>query len=514
MQRRSWVVLATTLALSAGALTVLRRPPEAGMRRLQLAHLTPADVDTLELSGARQVVLRRDGAVWRLANHRAADPALIERALKQLAQVRSDAFISADADRLAEFHLAGEQALTVCARGQKRALRTLVLGGNVPPRADGQQQPTFAVQRGPQRYVRANNEVFAVDAEQLDALDRDAESFEERSFWAEQEPEIAAYVVRRGDGTGYALERGAEGWRLGAAPNGVRPESSPRRFDAQQASQLVTRLGQSRALALVDQDPGEDVTKLGAGADVVAWRLTEAAAAAGGVASRTLTLGAPRDEGGVWARLEGRPLPFVLDAGVAEELRRPAVELADLTLMAPFDVDAATELTIEPRPGARLSFRRHGDAWRLERGAKLVQAGVPDPTKLRARMRQLALARALGLAPGRGVPNAPTPASRRGGGRIAVRLADGSTHALQFGGEVGLRGMQARYAQGDADGQTYIASRPLRENLVGKLDELVRRPGATTQAAAAAPAGPQGLDSLPPEVQESIRRQLAGAAGP
>lgn len=514
MQRRSWAVLATTLALSAGAYTVLRRPSEAGMRRLQLAPLTPADVDTLELSGARRVVLRRDGARWRLANGRVADAALLERALGQLAQARSDAFVTADANQLAGFHLAGEQALTVCARAQGRALRTLVLGDTVPPRAGERGLGAFALQRGPQRYVRATDEVFVVDAEQLNALDHDAEGFEERSFWAEQEPEIAAYVVRRGDGTGYALERTDAGWRLGTAPDGLRPQVPPRRFDAQQARDLVARLGQGRALALVDQDPGEAVTKLGAGADAVTWRLTEAAAAARGVATRTLSLGAPRDGGGVWARLAGRPLPFVLDAAVAEGLRRPAAELADLTLMAPFDVDAATELTIEPRPGARLTFVRHKEEWRLARGAKLVKTGVPDPTKLRARMRQLALSRALGLAPERGASKAPGPTAQLGEGRIAVRLADGSRHVLQFGGEAKLRGMQAHYARGDADGQTYIVSRPLRENLVGRLDELIRRPGPTTQASAAAPAGPQGLDSLPPEVQESIRRQLAGAAGP
>lgn len=512
MQRRSLVVLATTAVLGVAAASVLRRPPEAGMRRLAFAELVNHTPDRLELSGARELVLRRDGEVWRTGNGRTADAQVVAQALGRLQRLRSDAFVTDDLGRLGALGLLGEQALTVRASAGGKALATLTLGTPVEPDA-GASGPVAAA-HGPRLHVRVGDEVYAVDYGLRQAFDRGAEGFEERTFWREQEPQVAAFEVRRGDGTGYALTRVEDAWTLGPAPEGVRSDRAPRRFDAQQAAQQVMRLGQARAKDLVDADPGEAVTGLHAGADVVTWRLQDAAAATFGATQRRLTLGSARPEGGVWARLEGRALPFVLDSSVADGLRRPAQAFAELTLMAPFDVAQATRLQIEARPGHRLVLRREGEAWLVERGDGLPRGTVPEPNKVTARMRQFALARALGVAPGAGEAGAPKPTALRGGGRVAVTLKDGSVHALQFGGETQLRGMPVRYARGDADGQAYFVSRPLRDNLLGKLDELGRGKGPTSQAHAGATGGPQGLDSLPPEVQESIRRQLAGAQGP
>lgn len=499
MQRQTSVVLATLAVLAATAAYLWTRPQEAGMRRLDFAALSRTGIDRIELSGEHNVLLRQEGGRWILGSGRAADVHQARHAIDALMRLNTSDFVTDDAERAKALGLDTNAQLRLRAfgGGQLRAELTLAPStGEVGP-------------AGAMGLVARGSEVFAEAQGLYGTFNRSEGELEDRAVVAFGSGDVRSFAVAPDEGPAYTLHREAEGWRPAPA-EGAKDALPALRFDGQQAEALAARLTSARALRLVDADPGAQVTGLAPEGNAwLRWQVAPEGAAA--PTAGGLQLGKAAEGGGVWAKATGRALPFVLDDATANGLRPPLRDLADLTLMARVNFDDVVGLRLQPKPGQTLVFAREDDAWVTRRADGMPKGFAAKAAPLKVRMRQASLARAIGLVPE--AERAKVDKTFKAQKVLQLITADKKAHVLRVGQAATWRGGPAFLARGDADEATYYVSRPLVENLFGKLAELDGGP-ATARAAGARPpvAGPQGLDSLPPEVQESIRKQLAGAA--
>jgi hypothetical protein len=187
---------------------------------------------------------------------------------------------------------------------------------------------------------------------------------------------------------------------------------------------------------------------------------------------------------------------------LAKNLRKSVTDLRDLSLMK-VDVSAAKRLDIV-KDGDRLVFEKDGDAWKIVESTKEVPKDfVLDPAAVVRRVGAIASARAVGTAPG-GVAlkqaGLDKPAQR-----VSVTLGDESVATLAFGKDAKAGETDGAYARGNADGETYVVNTFTRSNVLGGIQTFAKREDGASPLAG---LDPQALSNLPPEVRESLIKQI------
>jgi len=111
MKRGTLIALGAFAILLGLVLATRERQVSVGVRKLELPQVDPAQFTALELTGARNITLRKEGTGWIVLDPSKpgakfkADDGVVSGALSALGEVKNPDFITDRAERLAEYEL-------------------------------------------------------------------------------------------------------------------------------------------------------------------------------------------------------------------------------------------------------------------------------------------------------------------------------------------------------------------------------------------------------------------------
>jgi hypothetical protein len=483
MKRSTLVVLVLFAALLAAVLLLRGKPVERGTVRLSLAALDTESVDHLLVAeGEKKVELKREGRAWKLAGDGAlADSESVERALDGLKSVDTSEVVSTAADRHASFGVDGGKGLAVTASAGSKKVADLVLGnpgdGGAFVRAAGK-DAVFMTGK-PLRHL------FPSDPKRWARL---------RPFETKLEDARKVEVALAGQNA-WAIVPGdsEEVWKLAdpsLLPSGFR-------FDGKAAKALANTLVTLRAKEVVASPP--PAAQLGLEGDHDRLVLTTDSGPV------TLHLGAATPGGDVYARVDGWDAVLALRAFQASNLRKRLADLRDLGLMA-FDPALATSLRISAGSQELRFLRDQAGTWGVDPAGPQPPADLQfDPETVQRTVSSLQTLRATALAEGTAPAQTGLDAPAV---TVAVGLADGSTAALELGkGFVDADKRNLVYARGNADKAVY----GLGEGYLSRFTRGWEAFKNVPPPPGGNPFGnldPETIKKLPPEVRESLEKQM------
>lgn len=525
MKRTTLVAVAAFFVLLVAAVWVTSQSSERGIARFALE--VPKDrVDRLVFAGKNPAELKKDGAVWKLANGRLADAAAVSRLVDALTTLRSSDQLTADSARFAEYELDGEKGTKVTAYAGSSKVADLTVGkavaGGVAMLVDGK--------------------VFKVGSTSSGIFVKPAGGWIEHRLFDDKLDDATRLDVKLAGAPPWALVKNNGAWVV-EDPKALPPGF---RYDPEAARSLVSSLATLRARDFEDKDPGAEATGLGDGADLLTITFTpapptskdEAApvkAAAGtegkpadaakadatkpavAVAAaepkkdapppvtRTLRLGKPKgDAKDAYARIDGRDDVFTVFEANARALRKTPVDLRDLKLMA-FEPPRAQKLTVSDSK-VSLAFAKKDGSWQLVSSSEPKPAGFElDPSAVERKVTAVAQARAVRIADAkeRAQTGLEAPTAR-----VTVTLEGGATATLLFGKETKDGQGEVVFARGSVDGEPYLVSKWIKQNLTSGLASFKKSEG-WNGGGGMPNIDPNALSSLPPDVRESLMKQLA-----
>jgi len=472
MNKSTWIALLVFAGLAAAAVVSLREKPERGITRISFAAVDPARVDRLVVKGTEEVEIKREGGEWKIDGKR-ADGEAVERLLGVVAAVNSSEFETSDAERFAAMEVDDAKGAAVQLYEGGRKVADFVVGGAGPAGS----------------HLRVGDSVYAVRGLYRATFARDRAAWVEKRLFFDPVDAVTRVEVALAGAAPYALVKDGSAWKL-EDPAAL----GTQRFDANAAATLARSLVSARAGDVLDADPG---AAAGLTATADALRFTTQAGE-----TRTLTLGAALDDGSVYARSSAREPVVTLRKSVAEGLRKPLRELRDLSLMT-VDIGAAQKLEVAGASGD-VVFEKGGDGWALASASESPgNEFVLDEAAVRRRLSTLANLKAVAEAAGDtpGVAQLDTSSDF-----IAVTLQDGSAAKLHFGEESKWQDQDVVLARGNAEPGVFLVRKAVRDQLLGGLETFRRR--AEDDANLLDKLDPQALQNLPPEVRDSLLKQL------
>ena len=342
MQRSTLIAVTVFGILVVAAGWVMTRKPERGIQRINFAGLQASLIDRIVVTGAHPVELKKDGAVWRLANGREADNDAVQALLNTALRVTSSDVLAQDANHSLDYDVDDAKGEHVQLFSVGTEMANFVVGKSMTGGA----------------AVRAGDLVFRVANLAPTAFAHSPADWMQRRMFTERLEDLKRVNIQLAGAPAYTLVRNEKSWELAENENAdlvPDPNAMPDfRFDPGAAQALAAAVVGLRASEILDADPGLEVTKLGPGADVFTFFMNDkalAAQAGSKEVSRTLRLGASREDKGLYAQVEGRKEVVLLPAYAAAALRKQRTDLRDLTIMLPFDVNQVQALTLNTGSG-------------------------------------------------------------------------------------------------------------------------------------------------------------------
>lgn len=461
--------------LLVAVVATIQEKPERGISRLSIGDVAPDAITRVVASGGRTYELSRTDGGWALADGRPASSAAAERLANAIAKIESSTVVTRSPERFEELEVDEEGGTTIRVYDGNGEVAAFTVGKAARGGAN----------------VRVGDEVYLVRGVYESTFRRAADDWTEKSVFTASPDDLREIQVALGDGTTYTLVEQDGTWAL--AEDAVLPEGF--RFDGDQARGFGRSLVSLRAARVLAEDPGNAVTGLGEGADVVTARVADVDS------PLEIRLGNEAPEGGVYARASGLEHVVTVPPHVAATLRKAPTDFRDLRVMA-IVPDEVVRLRIE-EGDRRLVFSREtaADEWGLEESTEETPDGFElDPTKVTSRVAALAYARAGGVADpdvASAFEEAPTS--------LTVETAAGDRAVLVFGGDATLDGQPAHLARGNADDEVYVVPSYLKANLTGGLETFRR----TAPPAGRPNLDPAALQQLPPEVRAQLLQQMA-----
>ncbi len=475
MNRSTLLVLGVFVALMVAAVALVTRSPERGITRISFADLDTKKVDRLEIGGKNAVNLVKKDDGWYIEGGRRADGDAVQRLLDALGKVKSSDLVTRDSSRFADFEVDDEKGTAVTAFAGKAKLAHLVVGKSASGGA----------------HVRVDEGVFRVGGIYPAVFSRAPGAWVDKKLFTEKNEAATRLDVRLAGTAPYALVKKDGSWAF------ENPDVVPKgfRFDANAAKGLVDAVAGVRVKEYEKSDPGAEKTGLNDAADV--WVLTFSGEGNSSV-SYTLRVGNKKEGGSdLWAKVDSRDDVFTLPEFTVKSLKRSATDLRDLKMMS-FDVSKAERLSVSDG-AVGLTFEKKDGSWSLVKSSEPKPNGFElDPSAVERRLSAVADARGLSLA---------TPGNdglARPSAKVSVTLTGGKVVTLSFGKETKSGGRDVIYARGNADDATYFLAKWSRQSLTGGIKSFEKHAG---------PPGlgnidPQALSSLPPDVRESLMKQL------
>jgi hypothetical protein len=483
--KRGTLIALGAFAVLLGLVLATREPRvSVGVRRLELPRLDKAQVTALELSGARNVTLRKEGEGWTVvdpakpdAKH-VADESLVTGAIEALGEVKNPAHVTDRSEKLAEYELDDAKGLKLKVVHGGGAPVELVLGKDA---------------RNGGVYLRkaGSNDVFAFQGRLGWSVRKDVKDWRKRQLVSAKVEDVSQLTVRSKDGESVMVKAGtgAGQWSLAegtAAPAGFR-------FSALAAQQLAQQLVSLHAQDFLEGDAAADAaTGLGEAHDTVEAQLKDG--------KKVVVHLGKEASGAVAARLDGDAQVYGLPQYSAAQLRKRLADFRDLGLFA-FEAPKVTKLKVQA-DGKTVVVAKENGAWKVTEPKKLPEGFEFEPAQVDGQLGWLSSLRATRLVEG-----AVTDAQAGLGSPAAlveVTVEGGAVHTLRLGKATPTAG--ERYARSSLDALTYAVSDSVRSTLAQGVDLFKRRPPPNF-------AGLQGLESLPPEVRQQFEARLRAAQG-
>jgi len=525
MKKSTLISLAVFGLLLAMAVFVTTRKPERGMTRLSFADVKVDGADRITITGKNPVELVKRDGVWRLANGKLADAGAVTRLLESVPKMKSNDLLSADASKLTELELDAEKGSAVTVFAGKQKLAGFTVGKSVP---GGLALSTDAG-------------VFKVAGVAAMNYSKPAATWLEHKLFADKQDDVTRLEVRLAGERPYALVKKDNAW----APEDSKALPPGFRFDADAARSLVAGVVNARVKDFEETDPGAPKTGLSDKSDVIsfvvapaapaptddAMKVDVAAAPAPGAeaakadavaapapraeaakadavvapapVTRTLRLGAvkPGDAKDVYARIDGKDELFTLADYTVKSLRKALVDLRDLKLMS-FERATVEKLNIVDGK-VNLAFEKKNNVWSLVKSAEPKPADFElDPSAVERRLSGIASARGTKVVVGntRGDPGLAAAKAK-----VTVTQKGGATVTLAFGNTTKDDDREVSFAKGNADGAVYFVPKWTRDNLLGGLATFKTQ---ATQGGGFEGIDPKALSNLPPDVRESLMKQI------
>lgn len=473
MKRSTQIALVVFVVLLIGVVWNAQRKPERGMEGFSFAEIPVDAVDTLVFSGKHDVTLKKVDDQWTL-NGRRVDMQPLDRLLASLPKVASRDLLTSDAGRFAEFEVDDDQGIRLVASAGGTTLAEFVVGKNMQQRT----------------VVRVGGDAFWVRGIYRSNFDRAPGDWYDRTVMPAQAKETQQVRVELRDQPPFTLVKQNDAWAL-EDPSVLPPDF---RFDATMANTFVTTLTNLRANRILEETPPAETTGLSGSVDRFLIQVPS------GETPRTFELRVGKQEGTeLYAMVDGKD-PFTVFEGTVKNLRKQPGDFRDLTLMR---LDRAQVQTLRAQAGSRfVELQNKEGTWQVAAASPPAPEGFTlDPGAAQRWLSQLVSARAMkpafGVTPQAAGLNTPTA-------KVTATLQDGSKVTLNFGKPYKDEGREMVYARGNTDTRVYLAAQWTRTSLVPELDQLKRQekpPGLAN-------IDPESLKNLPPEVRESVMKQL------
>jgi len=472
MSKSTLIAAVVFAALLAAAFVTLREKPERGITHLSFTEIAPADVTRVVGHGKNEFELERTEDGWKLADGRPVQSAAADRLAEAIPRIDSSTVVTQNPDRFAELEVDDDAGTTIVVYGGDRQLAEFTVGKDAGRGAN----------------IRVDDAVYITPGVYQSLFRRDPAAWIEKKLFTLKPDGVRRVDVALGNGTSYALVKEEEGWAL--EDRSVLPPGF--RFDSSQARNLVRSLASLHAGDVLAEDPGTETTGLDADVDVFTLADDEQE-------PHTLTLGRESD-GDVYARATGWEQVVKIPTSRAQGLRRAPASFRDLSLMK-IEPSEITRLEIRSDDQDLVFERTSAEAdWQIAASPEEELDGFElDPNKVSARLFALGAARALDVAGPDAEADFASPTTV-----LTVTTGDGETASLLFAGGTSQGGKASVLARGNADGETYVVTEPLRADLAGGLDTFRK-----TAAPPGRPAfDPASLQNLPPEVRARLLQQM------
>lgn len=456
MMRRSFVLLIALCVAGGLGVAWLRSFSDGAESEIvqTIARARFASIDAIDISGPFPVQLACRDSVWRVGSGRPADKERVQELLQAIASVGTTQ----------EVALPAQKTLVMAQQDLKTQVQVF---------CDGRMLANFflGAEAGLGTFLAEDARLYRVPTLFAEAFRHPSNEWTDRTIFQDEVQDVAALNVALAESEPYALTHDKEKWSLlsGSTPRGYR-------FDSMLAARMADALLGLTAENLLDIDPGNEVTGLGAGADTLTYTFTEQAARRTQKMGRSLRLGKKRDDGQVYAQVEGASDVFTLQSYVVAGFRKSLSGLRDTTLLAPFkpedvlclslrDGTRRVQIARTEKGFVRRSYGRRGRETPLDKG------------RVAARLRILSSLR--GVLPAKFARYARRSIGPSKG-QLSVALRDGTKTHLTFGADSGqLRGeTEGFYVLGDADDTVYVVPRGLKESLLGNIESLRAPPSS------------------------------------
>jgi hypothetical protein len=485
--------------IALGAFTVLlvlvlaTREPRVsvGVHKLELPTLDKAQVTALELTGARNATLRKEGEGWTVVDpgkpdvKYPADENLVTSVVEALGEVKNPDFLTDRADRQAAYELDD-------AKGLK--LKVVQAHGPAVELVLGKSSKNGGV------YLRKadSRDIFAVQGRLDWTVRKDVKDWRKRQMLALKVEELSQLVLRSKEGESVTLKAGANPgeWSLGEGtqtPAGFR-------FNPQAAQQLAQQLSNLYAQDFLEGEAAADsATGLAEAHDSVEAQLKDGKKV-------VVHLGRqPEAKDGsatVPARVEGDAQVYQLSQYVASQLRKRLGDFRDMSLFG-FEPQKVTKLKLQAG-GKTVVVVKEGEGWKLTEPAKVPDGFEFEPLQVGTQLSWLRGLRATRLVEG------PVTDGQAGLGApatlVEVTVEGEPVQTLRLGKEApgAAEGGKELYARSSLDALTYAVGEGVKARLAQGLELFKRR----SQPGFAGAGQVQGLESLPPDVRRQLEAQL------
>ena len=486
MNKSTWITLGVLAVLVAILVSRQEDKQERGIKRMSLATVDTALIDSMEVKGKNPVILKRKGDLWVLASGREADQSAAERALKTLASLSSSHQLASGM---------GEEVA-------KRWGLDEAEGSFVVMKAGGNTVAEFGIGKAQAGRVAVAFEggIYSVKGVFPGVYDKPASSWLETRVFKTEVKKVSrvevhlkdapafAMVAKKGSSGVFVLDKGA------SVPEGFR-------WDEKMARSLVGTLSGLRVRGYVEEDPGADVTGIAPEGDRLVMEYTLEGSDA--VKRETLVVGKAGEDDAAYARLVERDDLMTIPAYAAGSFRKGVLEYRALNLMN-FDPSLVKQLSVLEGK-KRLHFEKPEGEWVLIDSSEKASEGFElDSARVDRRVEMVAVAQAAAVA---SVQNRRKARFLKLSPLVSATYEDGREFTLEFGGELTRDGKPGFVVQGTVDRLLYWVPESFRTALMAGLESFKREPEPEV------PAGgqrmdPEALSKLPPEVRQQIMEQL------
>ncbi|WP_306818793.1 DUF4340 domain-containing protein [Archangium lipolyticum] len=491
MKRGTLIALGAFAVLLVLVLATRERQVSVGVRKLELPKLDKAQVTELELTGARNATLRKEGEGWIVVDpgkpdtKYTADENLVNGAIEALGEVKNPDFVTDRAERLAEYELDDAKGLKLKVSHGGGPAVELVLG---------------KAARNGGVYLRkaGSNDVFAHQGRLDWSVRKEVKDWRKRQIVALEVDKLSQLVLRSKEGESLTLKAGANPGEWSLAEGTQTPAGF--RFSSQAAQQFAQQLASLYAQDFLEGDAAADsATGLAGAHDSVEAQLKDGKKV-------VVHLGrqpeAKDGSGSVAVRVEGDAQVYQLPQYTASQLRKRLVDFRDLGLLR-FEPQKVSKLKLQAG-GKTVVVVKEGEGWKITEPQKLPDGFELEPSQVGMQLAWLRDLRATRLVEGQvsdGQAGLTSPAAL-----VEVTVEGEPVQTLRLGKEApgAASGTKELYARSTIDAFTYAVGEGVRARLAQGLELFKRR----APPSFAGGGQMQGLDSLPPDVRRQLEAQL------